>query len=110
MNFLIFGLSQKLTLWVSLGVDGFNKPIFAAPVERICRWEERSDRIQTAEGTEVYSRATIFLDQDLALGDYVKLGSHAGANPLQIPGAYRVVDFRKIPSIDGNFFERRAYL
>lgn len=110
MSFLTFGLAQTLTLWRVTGIDGFNKPSFAAPEEQICRWEERSEKIQTADGTEVLSRARIFLAVDVALGDYMLLGTNSETNPMQVPGAYRVRDFRKIPSLDGTMFERKAFL
>lgn len=110
MDFLTYGLTQECTLWVSTGTDGYNQPSFAAPVQIICRWEEKTEKIQGDDGVEVLSRARVFLAQDVALGDYLVLGTSAGADPREVPGAYRVKDFRKTPSLDGLSHERKAYL
>lgn len=110
MDFLTFGLQQTLTIWVATGRDGYNNPTFAAPEERPCRWEQRNTKIQTEDGKEITARGRIFLDRDLAVGDYIFLGLSAELNPLETQGASRVMEFRKTPSIDGNSFERKAYI
>lgn len=110
MDFLTFGLNQVCTLWVSTGTDGYNKPSFDAPVQITVRWEEKSEKIQMDDGVEVLSRARVFLAQDVALGDYLFLGTSIETDPMEVLGAYRVKDFRKTPSLDGLSFERKAYL
>lgn len=110
MDFVSFGLTQTCTVWAKTGVNGYNEPTFATPIQRACRWEERTTKIQNTLGEEVLSRARVFLDEDLNVGDYVAFGTVAGADPRNVAGAYEVIDFRKIPSLDGTFFERKCYL
>lgn len=109
MSFLTYGLAQTLTFWELTGVDGYNQPQFASPVSRVCRWEERTERLQNNEGQEVLARSRIFLDADMKIGDYVALGTVAGADPRVIPQARAVIEFRKTPSLDGLSFERKSY-
>lgn len=109
-DFLGFGLNQVCTYWQRTGVDGFNQPSFAAPVTIVCRWEDRSQRIQNDEGVDVMSKARVFLAQDIAVGDYLALGLYAGANPRTVADAHIVLQFAKIPGIYAEAFERKAYL
>lgn len=110
MDFLSFGLNQTCTYWAVTGVDGFNKPVFASPVQIKCRWEERTEKVINDEGEEYLSRARIFLKDDIVPGDYLFLGTHAGTDPRLIRDAFRVMAWRRIPSLDGLSFERKAYL
>lgn len=112
MSFLEFGLNQTCTYWQSTGVDGFNQPTFAAPVVLHCRWEERTEKIQTDEGTEALSRSRVFLAEDIAIGDYLAIGNLTSEpDPRDIPLlAHRVLDWRKTPGIYAEMFERKAYL
>lgn len=110
MSFLTFGLTQTLTLWVLTGVDAYNKPSFAAPVQRICRWEERTTRLENAEGQVVLARSRIFLAEDVAIGDFIAFGTIATADPRQVLSARAVLEFRKTPSLGGDSFERKCYL
>lgn len=108
-DFLTFGLSQKCTVWVLTGVDGYNQPTFATPVERACRWEERTTRLQNLEGQEVLARNRIFLAEDVKMGDYIIFGIETSSDPRGTPGARAVIEYRKTPSLDGSAFERKAY-
>ena len=110
MSFLTFGLTQTLTYWQQTGVNGYNEPTFAAPVQRICRWEDKVEKIQDDEGHDYVARSRIFLADDVAMGDYLMLGTSADLNPRIIVLARRVRAFRKTPSLDGLSFERKAYL
>jgi hypothetical protein len=111
MSFLTLGLNQTATWWRSTGVDGFGEQTYAAPTPIKCRWEERTTFIRDASGNEVPSRSRAFLADDVSLDDYLMLGSTYETDPTKLDRlAFRVVDFRKIPSLDATDFERTAYL
>jgi len=110
MTFLTMGLVQKATWWSKGAADSFGADTFAAPAVISCRWEERSTEIVTAEGVRVQSRARVFLDQDVAAGDYLYLGETNQADPKALKGAFDVKEFRKIPGLVAEVFERKAYL
>jgi hypothetical protein len=110
MDFLTFGLSQTLTYWRKTGVNSYNQPTFAAPTQLICRWEDRVEKIQDDMGQDYVARSRIFLADDVSMGDYLFLGTSVATDPRAVTLARRVVAFRKTPSLDGLFFERKAYL
>lgn len=110
MSFLTYGLNQQATYWMKTGINGFSEPTFAVPVTVICRWEDRTDKIITPTGADTLSRARVFLDQDMAIGDYLFLGDSVASDPRTVIGAYEIKDFRKSPSLDASDFERKAFL
>ncbi len=110
VDFLTFGLAQTCTVWILDGVDGYNQPNFLAPVQRACRWEDRTTRLQNLEGQVVLARSRIFLAEDVSLGDFIAFGIVAGSDPRDIPTARAVIEYRKTPSLDGLSFERKAYV
>lgn len=110
MDFLTFGLTQVCTHWRKTGVDGYNQPTFAAPVQLACRWEDRVEKIQDDTGQDYVARSRIFLADDVTMDDYLFFGTSVTANPRSVGLARRVKAFRKTPSLDGLAFERKAYL
>jgi hypothetical protein len=110
MSFLTMFLNQTATLWVLTGTNEFGEPSFAAPVPIPCRWEDRTSYIQDAEGNQVPSRSRVFLDRAVKTGDWMMLGTSAVADPQSVDSAYRVMDFRKVPSLDAQDFELMALL
>lgn len=110
MSFLSFGLNQKCTYWKFLGIDGYGKPSFSAPVVISCRWEGRTEKVQADDGEERMSRARVFLENDVAAGDYLALGEHAGLDPRRVLGAWKIITYRTTPGLQAEIFERKAYL
>lgn len=108
MSFLTAFLTMKATHWKLSSIDGFGKPIFEAPVTLNCRWEERFEYISGPQGVTISSRARVFLEVDVTIGDMLCNGESSSATP--IPTAFRVLQFMKLPSLDGTDFERKAYL
>jgi hypothetical protein len=110
MDFLTFGLSQRLTYWRKTGMDAYNKPTFAAPTQLDCRWEDRVEKIQDDTGQDYVARSRIFLGTDVTMDDYLFLGVSVATDPRTVSLARKVKAFRKTPSLDGLSFERKAYL
>lgn len=110
MSFLTLYLNQTATYWKRQGADGFGNIVFSSPVQIRCRWEDRTQFIQNAQGDNVPSRSTVFLEQDVSLDDFLFLGKTSEPNPTNLDFAYKVMDFRRTPSLDGKDFERRALL
>ena len=110
MGFTTAFLKQTATHWAVTGVDKFNNPTFGTPEELNCRWEERTELIQTPDGQQKPSRARIFLEDDIVVGDYLFLGISSETDPRTVPNAYRILDFRKIPGLYVEQYERKAYL
>lgn len=110
MTLLDRNLQQTATLWTYNGVDNAGDPSFATPVQITVRWEDRTAEFIDARGEKTVSRSVVYLSQDVVSGDYMALGTDATSDPTGVVGAFEVRDFRKIPSINGQDFERRALL
>jgi len=110
MSFLTTFLKQKITYWRKTGVDGFNDETFALPVTILARWEDRATTVIGTEGVEVLSNSRVYLAQDIATGDYLMNGISTGTDPRSIEAANRVLNFRKVPDLTANDFERRAFV
>ena len=103
-------LAQTATLWNSPTRDVFGNLTAWTKVSIKVRWEDRTDLFIDSSGNEVRARARVYLDRDVALGDYLFLGTSTGADPLVVDDAYQVRDFKKIPNLAGDMFERRVFL
>jgi len=69
--------NQVCTLWTSDSKDKEGSQVFAAPVEFLCRWEDRAQKFQEIAGDERIS-TTIIYTQDynlISIGDFVTEGS-----------------------------------
>lgn len=109
--------NQTAVYWGSPQDDGEGGKTFAAPVERACRWEDMHQIITDAKGTEMTSRALVFLTQDvdeegmLYLGTLDDLDSADEENPMSVNEAYIIKRFQKTPSLGSTTdFLRKAYL
>ena len=116
MSWITRNLRQTMVWWDRSGKNKFNKPTFAAPVEKICRWEDKEELFIDTDGMEVKSQGVIYTAHDMASGDYVYLGELADlsssdeADPTVVSTAYEVRAFRKVPGIKSNESERKAWI
>lgn len=83
-------LTQTLTYWPPGGTDRYGKPQSGTPVQKPCRWEDRTEEVQSKTGQEVTSRSRVFLDDDIDLDGYVYLGVSDGADPTTVAGAFEI--------------------
>lgn len=112
-----WALNQTAVYWQRLGPDGYGGWLWEDPVEIDCRWVERRKLYRNAAGEEKVSKADVLLNQDVAEGDYLYLGtlddddvSASGATPANIRKAYVVQGFNKTPDLLAESYVRRAYL
>lgn len=105
---------QDATFWSKTGTDSFNRPTYAAPADVKVRWTDQSIEYITQKDEKTVSKAVVFVGQDMKVGDVLRLGKVAtllpGKTPLQQPGAYEVMQFRKIPNRSAKKFLRKAVL
>lgn len=100
---------QSVTYWsspVSNGLGGFS---YSAPSVLLARWEERLEEFQDHGGETHMSKAIVWLKQDVDTLGFLYNGVSTEADPTQVYGAFRILQFRKIPGIRTGW-ERRAYL
>ncbi len=110
MSFVTLSHTQDITYWAKTDVpDGFGSFIYTVPIVIKGRWEDKTDMIQNSEGREVRSSARVFISIDMKVDDYLFLGITTEADP-RVVKAKLIQDFRKIPGIAAEIYERRAFL
>jgi hypothetical protein len=93
-------MNQECTYWVKTpGTDAFGKPSFSAPVTRLVRWEDVMTQIQDKQGQDRVSKSTIYSDADWSLAGYLYLGTSLAANPLEVEGAYEIIQVSRVPDL-----------
>ena len=101
---------QKATYWDTPVNDGFGGTTYATPEVIKVRWEERQDEFLDEGGEKRISRAVVFINKDLKLGGFLKLGDHSDALPVTIDDSWRIKKLVTIPDIRNADNERRALL
>lgn len=107
-------LRQTATWWATTP-DGFGGDTFAAPIAIKCRWEDRNEVIPELAGLpatkEKISKAIVYVDRDMVIGDYLGLGDlTASANPTLVTGPLKVQAFNKVTDLRNVSVLRRAKL
>jgi hypothetical protein len=114
-NFLKRICTQTAVYWERTGSNGKGGALYADPIEIRCRWSDEEEIITADRGRELVSNSQIMVLQDLADHSMVKLCTlnDLDSDELDDPGkakARRILKFKKIPSIDGKDYIRRALL
>lgn len=108
---LLRHLNRTGTYWSTVP-DGFGGYTFSPPQEMKCRWEALAELFFSSfTGKEEVSRAVVFVDTDLSVGDWVAEGSHLGIpDPSGLVGAYPIRSWSKVPDLRNMTFVRKALL
>jgi len=105
-------ISQSVTWWPATAGDGFGGDVFSAPVLLSARWEDRQETFYGAlDRRELVSKAVVFLEQDVAVGDYLCRGNQTTqSNPTSVAGALKIQRYDKIPDLRNLDAVRRVVL
>jgi hypothetical protein len=101
---------RDVTVWRAGNEDSYGDPTFASPELIGGHWEERSELTRTAQNEEIVSKAVVFVDTEVAVGDYLGEGDQTGISTPDLAQASEVRDFRRIPSMRTNQTELKAIL
>lgn len=112
MSFLTRNLKQDITVWnQAADKDNFGNLTYSSPRTIKGRWEENDNLTITLDGREITSQAVVFLKEDVAVGDYLFLGTDSSLFPDSVSDAFEVKSFKKTPSLrNSKQFERMAVL
>jgi hypothetical protein len=104
-------LDQDITWW-AVSPDGYGGDAFAAPVLIQGRWQDRQELyIGQVDRSEHISKAMVFVDRDIAVGDYLCQGDQtAHSDPTVLGGAYKSQRFDSITDLRNANTLRRATL
>lgn len=85
---------QQATYWPT-SPDGFGGDTFSTPVLIMVRWEDRREKyVSQLDRQEVVSKAVVFVDRDMKIGDYLCLGNYvSNPDPSSLSGAYKIQKF-----------------
>lgn len=105
-------LPQQATWWSVTAGDGFGGDVVAPPVLLNCRWQDVSETMRShLDSREFVSRAVVYLDTDIAVGDYLCLGDQTvQTDPATVNGAWKVERWNKTPDLRNLDFVRKAVL
>lgn len=110
MSTLTRNLRQEITHW-GITPNGFGGFDFTAPALLKGRWEDRQVQFRDVKGNEEASNALVYLNTDVAIGDYVYLGDALlTADPTTLALSFQVRQFNKIPDLRNIQMQRKAFL
>lgn len=94
------GLKQSATWW-AVSPDGTGGDVFASPVLVACRWEDRQESyIGQIDRREHVSKAIVYVDREVGLGDYLALGDQtATSDPSGLADADKVQRIQLFPDL-----------
>lgn len=104
MTAVVRGLRQSSTYWGPPVTDGLGQYTFPDPVYPVkSRWEDKSRLVRSADGEEVVSSATVFVDRAVEAEGYLALGDLSGTpDPRALREAREVLVGGSTPSVDAN--------
>src|SRR5690554_523382 len=104
---------QKAVYWEPTGrVDRNGNPVFEDPVEIDCRWEDVSELFLDENGNQQVSKAKVYVDRDVKLRGYLKLGEIYGISegPLKYSDVHTIRRFERLPNLRNTETLRTAIL
>ncbi len=115
MSVINRALKQTCVHWSTNGLDKFGQPLFSDPVERACRWVDKTVEIIDKAGVKSRSQTQIlFEDCPVKVGDFLRLGKLDSATdtacPLRNTGTWEILQVDRVPSYDGSYKVLKAYL
>lgn len=96
---------QTAVYWGNPVNDGSGGFVFDEPVEIKCRWEDKTQIVNSSDGSEVVSDSFILTNEDLDENGYLFLGtlddldSDELTDPKSKTGARMILSKNKIPMI-----------
>lgn len=104
------GYPQTATYWPVTGTDGYGGHSFGSPQTLAVRWVDKAEQFLDARSELLVSKSVIWVEVDVSIGGYLKLGVDATADPTQVDDAYPIKQMVKVPSLRNLRTERRVYL
>lgn len=97
---------QAVIYWaLTTEMDSSGNPVFAAPVDGLCRWEEGNPTLLPSSlkepGTRFNFKALSYVDRAMLFGDYLMLGSVSSSTPADPRDAesWEVMAFEALPNL-----------
>ena len=103
-------LREDVTHWPLTGSDGYGGFTYGTPVKVKGRWEEKAVLFINDDQEEKVSEAIVFLETDIAVGDYLGQGNFvATPDPTTIVGPKRIRQRQKTTDLRNLLAIRKAF-
>ena len=115
-NMMARKCTQTAVYWGTGPLDVYTNETFATPVEISCRWEDHTGEFINNKGEIMFSKAEVYLTQDVDVGGYLYLGdlddlSSNPDDPMDEENAVKIQRFDKVPALGSTTkFVRKVYL
>lgn len=94
---------QTMVYWLQLDSDSHGAPVWGAPNECTCRWDDKQQELQAADGTDFRSRVEVITQIPIPVGSVICLGKLSEItywnDPMKNPGAFEVMRSAATPNI-----------
>lgn len=100
-------LVHDITYWEAVP-DTYGGFSYTGPIHIKGRWEQTAEMFATPDGEETVSKAVVFVDRDVKIGDFLYLGLSYDTTPPE--DAERIRQFASWPDLVGVTQLRAAYL
>lgn len=95
-------LTDCVTVWPT-STDEFGGHAFGEPIHLNARWQNSQEKYVKLDGNEHVSRAVVYLDCDVSLGDFIAQGELSGdpisQGALEIQAFASTHDLRRLQTI-----------
>lgn len=100
-------LSQKAVLWPFVRYEKGGDVVVGTPSEICVRWEDVLRYVRGPERTPIATNATIYVDQQIALGGKIWLGElkYLPTNPDR----RNILFYEEIPNLEADAVQRTIY-
>lgn len=97
---MINRLNQVATYWESQEPNGFGGRLTGPATPIKCRWEDKSVRYAgRLDHQEEISKAVVFVDREMNVGDWLFLGPTSESDPTTLEGAHQIRKFERVPDL-----------
>lgn len=99
---MFYALPQLVTYWPPEGLNDYGKAVFGRPLVLRCLWQDKQEKMTSADGDEFVSKAQTIISEPVSLGGYLCLGDHRlvldprTIDAHEVRGAYSVPDLRNL--------------
>jgi hypothetical protein len=88
---MMFPLPETITVWRAVGNDGFGGITWSAPSLLPARIAHKQELFTDINGDQSISKAVVYTDGDLAIGDKVHFGESSSLSPTSTSNDIRAI-------------------
>ena len=99
---------ELIAYWQAGPRDKFGNPTWTGPITVKGRWEDIAERFVNTDGATDTSRARVYIDDRVNVGDYIYRGKSTASIPPD--EAHEIKQFFEVRNVQGTKRERKVIL